>query len=136
MRRPGKRIRGHIADTVSRCLDGMHVIAGKPVQNIGRFDQLDPVELNVLAGGKMAESPIKITGNAGQTTHLVAGQHTVRNGDAQHIGMQLKIQAVLQAQRLEFIFGKLAAKTAFNLITELRRALGNELPVKGIILVY
>jgi hypothetical protein len=50
--------------------------------------------------------------------------------------MQLQIQAVLQAQRLEFIFGKLAAKTAFNLITKLRRAHGNELPVKGIILVY
>ena len=113
----------------------MHVKTGKPVQNVRRFNKFDPVELDILAGGKMTKSAVEIARNPRQPAHLMAGQYPVRNGDAQHIGVQLQIQTVLQAQRLEFILGKVAAKTAFNLIAKLRRTHGNKLPVKGIIMI-
>ena len=83
----------------------------------------------------MAKSAVEVARIPRQPTHLMAGQYPIRNGNAQHIGVQLQIQTVLQAQRLEFILGKVAAKTALNLIAKPRRPHGTKLPGKGIIMI-
>ena len=50
--------------------------------------------------------------------------------------MALDIQAVLQAQDAEFIFGELAIEEAARLVGELRHALLDELLVDGVIHVH
>jgi hypothetical protein len=48
----------------------------------------------------------------------------------------LHVPAVLQAQRPEFVLGKLAGLPAFELVSELRRALVHELAVEVCVLVH
>ena len=43
------------------------------------------------------------------------GQRAIGHGDAQHIGVQLQIEAVHQPERLELIFGQLAGEAACHL---------------------
>src|SRR3546814_7729402 len=51
--------------------------------------------------------------------HLAAAERAIRNGHAQHIGMQLQIKAVLQPQRLELVLGQFTGETARHLVAEL-----------------
>ena len=86
-----QRITGHIADAISGRLDGMHVNRGKIVKNVRRLMKLDPVKLDILAGGEMAKTKVELAGNGSKTTHLGRGQHTICNGDADHVGVKLQI---------------------------------------------
>jgi hypothetical protein len=54
----GQLVGGGVADAVAGGLDGVHFHAGQFVQDIGRFFQLDPVELDVLAGGEVAVAAV------------------------------------------------------------------------------
>jgi len=55
----------------------------------------------------MAVTPVVFTGNMRQHPHLLGIQRTVGDGDAQHIGVQLKIDTIHQAQWLECVLGQL-----------------------------
>ena len=114
----------------------MHLQTGEPVQNVRRLDRLDPVELDVLAGGEMAEAAVEITGDPGQPPQLGAGQRAIRNGHPQHIGVKLQIEPVLQPQRLELFLVQLAAKPPFDLITELRRENPDKVVVDGVVAIH
>src|SRR3546814_10373472 len=70
-------------------------------ENLGGVLQLDPIVLNILAGSKMAIAAVICAGDMAKLPHLVAAERAIRNGHAQHIGMQLQIKAVLQPQRSE-----------------------------------
>ena len=74
----------------------------------------------------MAVALVPSVGDQRQLAHLVRVQRAVRDGDAQHIGVQLQIEAVHQAQRAEFILGQAAIQTAADLIGELRDAGADE----------
>ena len=50
--------------------------------------------------------------------HLTAVERAIGNGNAQHIGVQLQVEAVHQAQRLELIFGHVTGQAAAHLIAK------------------
>ena len=105
-------------------------------QDVGHIHQLDPVELEVGAGGEMAEALVIFARDMGQLAQLPRRQGAVGNGDAQHVGMQLQIEAVHQPQRLELVFGQFARQAALDLAGELLHALADELGVEFVIAVH
>jgi cyanate lyase len=48
----------------------------------------------------------------GELAHLPAVERAIGDGDAQHVGVKLQIDAVHQPQGLERILGDLAGQTA------------------------
>src|SRR3546814_8887066 len=60
-----------------------------------------------------------------EPAQLARRQRAVGDGDPQHVGVQLQVHAVGQAQRLELVFGQLAVDPAGDLLAELRDALGD-----------
>ena len=86
----------------------MHVDLGERRQGVRRILQLDPVQLQVLTGGEVAVAAIVLAGDFGQLAQLARAQRAVGNGDAQHVGVQLQVQAVGEPQRLELLLGELA----------------------------
>ena len=126
---------GHVADAVAAGLKGVHVHFGQFAQDGGSVFQLDPVELEVLARGEVAVALVVFTADLGQLAELRRGQDAVGNGDAQHIGVKLEIQAVHQAQRLELVFRQFTGQTARHLFAELLHTLGDEAAVKIVIAI-
>ena len=123
---PGEGVGGYVADTVARGLDRVHLHRSQMVENIGGIDQLGPVELNVLPGGEMPVALVVGIGDVAQLAQLGAVQLTVRDGDAQHVGVELQVQPVLQSQRAELFFTELAGQAALDLVAELARAVLHE----------
>ena len=107
-----------IADAVPAGLDRVHLDSRQIGHQVGRVLQLDPVVLDILAGGEVAVAPVILVRDIGQNMHLRTGQCAIRDGDAQHIGVELQIKPVHQPQRLELVFGQLAGKAAFHLIAK------------------
>jgi hypothetical protein len=81
--------------------------------------QFDPVELDVLARGEVAIAAVVLAGDVREHAHLRGRQQAVGHGDAQHVGVALHVQAVLQAQRQEFGFGQLIVDAALYLVAVL-----------------
>ena len=81
----------------------MHFNAGQFRQNIGHVFQSGPIQLQILPCGEMAIAFVISAGNVGQLAHLFARQRAIGNGNAQHIGMQLQIEAIHQAMNAELI---------------------------------
>ena len=132
----GVGIGGDIADAVAAGLDGVHLDLGQRVEDVGRVLQPGPVELDVLARREVAEAAVPLAGDVGQLAHLPRRQHAVGNGDAQHVGMQLQVEAVLQPQRLELLLGQLAGEPPRDLAAELRGALGDEGVIEIVVAVH
>ena len=107
-----------VADAFAAGLDRVHLDGGELGQNIGRLLQLDPIVLDVLPRREMAVAAIICAGDMAEHPHLPAVQRPIGDGDAQHIGVKLQIEAVLQAQRLELILGHFAGDAAADLIAE------------------
>ncbi|MCY1450319.1 hypothetical protein D9M71_671150 [compost metagenome] len=63
---------------------------------------------------------VVVAGQLGEHAQLRSGEQTVRHADAQHGRVALNIQAVLQAQRAEFLFAQFAGQVALGLAAELR----------------
>lgn len=84
----------------------------------------------------MAVAAVPLARDVRQGAQLARGQDAVGDGHPQHRRVALDIQAVLQAQDAEFIFGELAIEEAARLIGELRHALLDELLVDGVIHVH
>ncbi len=114
----------------------MHFHAGQIAQDIRHILQLDPVELDILARGKMPVAAIVLARNGCQHAHLCRTQQTVRHRNAQHIGVDLHVQPVLQAQDTEFVFRQFARQTTANLVAKLRDAFGGDLVIELIVTVH
>ncbi len=115
---PGELVRRDIADAIAAGLEGMHLDRRQFGQQIGRLLQLDPVVLDVLARGEMRVIAVVFARNVRQHPQLRPRQRAVRNGDAQHIGVQLQIQAIHQPQRLEGVLGDFIVQAACDLIAK------------------
>ena len=57
-----------------------------------------------------------------EPAHLLRGKSAVRHVDPQHVGVQLQIQAVHEAQRPELVFVELAVQATVHLAAKLRDA--------------
>jgi len=106
------------------------------VEDLRRVLQLDPVELQVGARGEMAIALVVDARDMGQLAQLGRGERAVGDGDPQHVGVQLQIEAVHQPDRLELVLGDLAGQPAVHLLAELRRAVGDEFLVDGVVAVH
>ena len=84
----------------------------------------------------MAVAAVIFARDMGQLPQLVRRQRPVGNGNAEHIGVQLQIDAVLQAKHLEFVFGQLARETALHLVTEFRDALVDQRAIDFVVSVH
>ena len=97
----------------------MHLDIGQHVENVRHVGQLDPVVLNVLARREVRVTLVELVGDKSELAHLLGAQLAVRDRDAQHVGMQLQVDTILQAQRLEMLFLQLALETTLHLAAEL-----------------
>jgi hypothetical protein len=132
----GIGVRGDVADAVAAGLDGVHLDGGERVEDVGHIAQLWPVELDVLARGEVAIALVPALGDVGERAHLAGRERAIGDGDAQHVGVQLQIEAVHQPQRLELVLGQAAVQPARDLGAELGGALGNETVVELVIAVH
>ncbi|MNT04826.1 hypothetical protein D3C72_1394190 [compost metagenome] len=135
-RNAGEVVGGDVAHAVARGLDGVHLDAGQLGQHVGHALQLHPVVLDVLARGEVAIAAVVLARDMAQLAHLLRRQQAVRNRHAQHVGMALHVQAVLQAQRQEFFLGQLVGQAAAHLVTELGDALGDDALVILVVLIH
>ena len=99
----------------------------------GRSDELDPVELEILPRGEMAVVAVVAPRDMRERAQLIRRQRAVGNGDAQHIGMKLQIDAVHQPQRLELVLGQFARQPARDLVAEFGDALVDQRAVKIVV---
>ena len=132
----GERVRCCITDTVAGRLDRVHFHGCQVRQDIGRLLQFNPVELDVLARGEVAIAPVVLARDVREHAHLFRRQQAVGHGDAQHVGVALHVQAVLQAQRNEFLFRQFIGDTARNLVSVLGDAFFDDEVVVLIVMVH
>src|SRR5690606_32299625 len=125
----GELVGRNVADAVAGGLDAMHLDRGQVFVDIGSLLQLYPVVLDVLAGREVSVATVIVTGDVGQLAHLDARQQAIGNRHAQHVGMTLKVEAVLQPQRAEFIFQQFARQAPPDLVAVLRNTLLDDLLV-------
>ena len=107
-----------IADAIAASLDGVHLHRRQFGKDVRRIGQLDPVILQILARGEVAVALVIFARNLAQLAHLLARQRAIGDGDAQHIGVQLEIEAVHQPKRLELILGQRAGQAALRLVAK------------------
>ena len=103
---------------------------------VGEFLELDPVILNVLPGGEVAVAAIEAPRHMRQHAHLGRRQRAVRDGGAQHVGVQLKIDAIHQPQRLELVLCQFAGQAARDLVAKFRNPFGDQRPVEIVVDVH
>ena len=132
----GELVGGNVADAIAAGLDRVHLDRGQVGENIGGIGQLDPVILNILAGGEMTIVTIIFARDMGEHVHLLAAQRAIGNGNPQHIGVELQIEAVHQSQRLELVLGQLAGDAPFHLVAEFLDSRVDHLLVILVILIH
>jgi len=71
-----------------------------------------------------------------ELAHLARGERAVGNGDAQHIGVELHIEAVHQPERPELLLSELTFDAALDLMAELRHALVDQRLVEFVVAVH
>ena len=98
--------------------------------------ELDPVELDVLPGGEVAVAAVVAARDMREHAHLLGRQRAVGNGDPQHVGVELQIDAVHQPQRLELVLGQLAGQPPRHLVAELGDALGDQRAVEFVVEIH
>src|SRR5262249_5806136 len=135
-RHAGPLIGGDVADGIAAGLDAVQPVPRQIAHGVGQLFQLDPVELDVLPRGEVPVAAVVVPRNVGERAHLLGRQRAVRNADAQHVGMQLQVDAVEQAQQLELVLGQLAGETPPHLVAELGDALLEKGPVELVVDVH
>ena len=78
----------------------------------------------------MAIALVPFLGEQRELAHLAGIERAIGDRDPQHIGVQLQVEAVHQAQRLELVLGERAVDAALDLGAELGVALGEEFVVE------
>ena len=132
----GPLVGGDVAHAIAAGLHAVHADAGEIGHRVGQFLELDPVELDVLPRGEMPVAAIVTAGDMREHAQLLRRQRAVGDGGAQHVGVELQIDAIHQAQRLELVLGQLARQAARDLVAEIRDALGNERAVEIVIEIH
>ena len=132
----GPLVGGDVANAIAAGLHAVHPDAGERRHGVGEFFELDPVVLNVLAGGEMAVTAIEAPRHMRQHAHLGRRQRAVRDGGSQHISVQLKINAIHQPQRLELILCQFAGQTPRDLVAKFRNPFGDQRPVEIVVDVH
>ena len=125
-----------VAHAVAAGLHAVQAGAREVGHGVRQLCELDPVELDVLPRGEMAVVAVVAARDVGEHAHLLRRQGAVRNGDAQHVGVELQIDAVHQAQRLELVFGQLARQAARHLVAEFGDALGDQRAVEVVVEIH
>ncbi|MNZ67303.1 hypothetical protein D3C78_855470 [compost metagenome] len=115
----GELVGSGVADAVAAGLDRVHLHGGQLGENFRYVFQFRPVELHVLTGTDVRIALVVVAGDLRQLAHLARGQQAIRHGDTQHRREALDIQAVLQAQRAEFLAGQFACQVTAGLVAEL-----------------
>ena len=129
-RGPREVVGGDIADRVSAGLDRVHANIRQCVQDIRDVTQPGPVELDVLTGREVAEALVPALGDHRELAQLRRLERAVRDSHAQHICVELQIQAIHEPQRLELFLGQLAGDAALDLSAELGDPLAHECRVE------
>mmetsp|Transcript_1021 Transcript_1021/g.1211 ORF Transcript_1021/g.1211 Transcript_1021/m.1211 type:complete len:274 (+) Transcript_1021:893-1714(+) len=132
----GEMVGGHVADGVAGGLDCVQVHLCQRVQHVRHVLQLGPVVLDVLTGSEMAIALVPLFRQQRELAHLVGRQRAIGDRNPQHIGVQLQIQTVHQAQGLELVLGQRAVNAALDLGTELAVALFQEGSVEVVVLIH
>ncbi len=114
----------------------MHLDRGERVENIRHVLQLRPVELDVLARGEVAVALVPGLGDMGQHPHLARIERAVGDRNPQHVGVELQVEPVHQAQGLEFVLVQRAGQAAVHLVAELGDTLGDEAMVELVVSVH
>ena len=135
-RRAGIGVGRDVADAVAAGLDGVHVHLRQVVEDVRRVAELDPVQLQVGARGEVAVALVIGPRDPGQFAQLRRVDRAIGNGDPQHIGVELQIEAVAQAQGLELFLVELAGQPPRHLAAELRAAVGQDILVDRIVPVH
>src|SRR5690606_34724325 len=125
-----------VAHAVAGRLDRRDLDARELLEDIGNLLELDPVVLDVLARREVAEAAIVLARDLGELAQLPRRQRAVRHVDAKHVGVQLKVDAVLQPQGLELVFRQLAVEPPADLPPELPNTLGDEAMVELVVTVH
>ncbi len=84
----------------------------------------------------MAVAAVVFARDLGKLAQLQHRERAIRNGDAQHIGVQLQINAIHQPQRLEFFLGQFSREPARDLVAEFGDPLGKKPAIEGVINVH
>ena len=84
----------------------------------------------------MAIALVVATRDVGQLAQPSPVQTAVGYGDAEHVGVQLQVDAVHQPQGLELVLGQTPAQPAFDLIGELGDPLADQGRVELVIAVH
>ena len=134
--RAGQMVGGDVAHAVSAGLNRMHANFGEARQNLRHIREFRPVELDVLARGKVAETSVKVARDFGEFAELRAAQHAVGNRHAQHVGVALLVESVAQPQVLKVLGVKRAVLKARHLPAELAGALGEQFAVVFAVLIH
>ena len=84
----------------------------------------------------MAEAAVVAPRDVREPAHLLRRQRSIRNVDAQHVGVELQVEAVLEPQGPELVFRELAAEPTRDLAAKLRDALRYELVIEFIVSIH
>ena len=71
-----------------------------------------------------------------QRPQLLRRKRAVGDCHAEHVGVQLQVDAVLQPQHLEFVLGEFAGQPAFHLIAEFLDAFVDDGAIEFVICVH
>ena len=136
--RGGSRVlvRRYVAERVATGLDAVHLDLRQLGQDVGRLFQLRPVELKVLARGEVAVALVVAARDECQLAELGRGQRSVGNRYPQHVGVQLQVEPVQEAQRLELLLAELAVEAPLDLAPELLDALVDQPLIEFVVLIH
>ena len=129
-------IGGDVAHAIAAGLHGVQPDAGEVGERVGKIGELDPIELEILARGEMPVAAIIAPAHMGEHAQLLRRQGTVGNGDPQHIGVKLQIDAVHETQRLEFLLRQLARHAPRHLVAEFPNPFGEQRLVEFVVKIH
>jgi hypothetical protein len=132
----GEMIGSHVTNTVAAGLDRMHLDGREVGENIGNLLEFGPVVLDVLARRHMPKTAIVAARDVPKHAQLLRRQQPIGNRHTQHRRVALDIEAIAQAQVLEFVLRKLSREEAARLVAKLRDPLVDERTVDGVIPVH
>ena len=114
----------------------MHVDGCERVEDGGDVSELGPVELQILSRREVRVAAVVGARHVREHAELLGGEQPVRDGDAQHVAVQLKVEAVLQAQRAKLLLGERPCDAPFDLAAKLACALFDDASIVIIILIH
>ena len=104
--------------------------------DVWRLLELDPVVLDVLTRREMPETLVVRARHVRERSHLLRRERAVRDVHAQHVGMELQVQAVHQAQRPELLLGEFALEATAHLVAGFRDPLLGDRGVEVVVNIH